>query len=169
MGKYLTNFKTKEEYEAFRDGDQYILPNVSFVEDSGSVINNQYQIPGGGGSGSRNIDYLDIATGNQAIWEIAGYFGGYARIINSETNLAEIGNLLSALYTDTGIDFGKAKAVAIDKDMKISTPGSNKPMSLLEVLDDIGPELSEFYYSYPRLTEEEFYSLEPRECELQSN
>lgn len=168
MGKYLTNFKTKEEYEAFRGGNQYITPNVSFVEDSGSIINDQYQIPGGGG-GSRNIDYLDIATGGQGIWEIAGYFGGYARVINTETNLAEIGNLLSTLYTDTGLDLGRAKAVAIDKDMKISIPGSDKPISLLEVLDSMGPEMANFYYSYPHMTEEEFYSLEPRECELQSN
>lgn len=43
MGKYLTNFKTKEEYEAFREGDQYLLPNVSFIETNGLVINDSYQ------------------------------------------------------------------------------------------------------------------------------
>jgi surface protein len=48
MGKYLTNFKTKEEYEAFKAGDSYLTPNVSFIETAGSVINDSYQIPGGG-------------------------------------------------------------------------------------------------------------------------
>lgn len=50
MGKYLTNFKTKEEYDAFKSSSDYVVPNVSFVEDSGSIINDSYQISGGGNS-----------------------------------------------------------------------------------------------------------------------
>lgn len=49
MGKYLTNFKTKEEYEAFKAGGSYLTPNVSFIETAGSVINDSYQVPTSGG------------------------------------------------------------------------------------------------------------------------
>lgn len=59
MGKYLTNFKTKEEYEAFKAGGSYLTPNVSFIETAGSVINDSYQVPtSGGGSGVQADDLL---------------------------------------------------------------------------------------------------------------
>ena len=71
--KYLTNFKTKEEYEAFKASGEYITPNVSFIETAGSVINDSYQVPtsgGGGGNTGGGVIYLDItqvvaATGSQ--------------------------------------------------------------------------------------------------------
>ena len=44
MGKYLTNFKTKEEFNSFKDSSNYIYPNISYIEDSGSVINKSPQI-----------------------------------------------------------------------------------------------------------------------------
>lgn len=36
--KYLKQFKQVSEYEAFKAGDEYITPNVSFVEDSNEVM-----------------------------------------------------------------------------------------------------------------------------------
>jgi hypothetical protein len=78
MGKYLTNFKTKEEYEAFKAGGEYLTPNVSFIETAGSVINDSYQVPTSGeGSGVEANDlfyymnntadnpkfYIDLKTG----------------------------------------------------------------------------------------------------------
>ena len=34
MGKYLKKFNTKEEYEAFKEGEEFVLPNVSHVTNS---------------------------------------------------------------------------------------------------------------------------------------
>lgn len=50
MGKYLKNFNTTEEYEAFREGDQYLVPNVSFIENTASVINDSWYVPESGDS-----------------------------------------------------------------------------------------------------------------------
>jgi hypothetical protein len=58
MGKYLTNFKTKEEYDTFKSSNDYVVPNVSFVEDSGSIINDSYQIPTEGGGSNVEADDL---------------------------------------------------------------------------------------------------------------
>ena len=58
MGKYLTNFKTKEEYEDFKASGEYLTPNVSFIETAGSVINDSYQIQGGSAS---TMEYWDVS------------------------------------------------------------------------------------------------------------
>lgn len=50
MGKYLKIFNTTEEYEAFREGDQYLVPNVSFIEGTASVINDSWYVPESGDS-----------------------------------------------------------------------------------------------------------------------
>jgi hypothetical protein len=55
MGKYLKNFNTKEEYEAFKASSEYLTPNVSFIKTAGSVINDSYQIE----SGEKMI-YFDV-------------------------------------------------------------------------------------------------------------
>lgn len=52
MGKYLKNFNTTEEYEAFREGDQYLVPNVSFIENTASVINDSWYVPESGDDSS---------------------------------------------------------------------------------------------------------------------
>ena len=38
--KYLKKFNQASEYEAFKAGDEYITPNVSFVKDSNEVMFN---------------------------------------------------------------------------------------------------------------------------------
>lgn len=37
--KYLKQFKQASEYEAFKAGDEYITPNVSYVEDGNLYYN----------------------------------------------------------------------------------------------------------------------------------
>ena len=37
--KHLKKFNTTTEYDQFKAGDQYILPNVSFVVESGVAFN----------------------------------------------------------------------------------------------------------------------------------
>lgn len=65
MGKYLTNFKTKEEYEAFKAGGSYLTPNVSFIETAGSVINDSYQVQG---DSAKVVDALHFLDYQSLIW-----------------------------------------------------------------------------------------------------
>lgn len=38
MGKYLKKFETETDYQAFKDSDEWIIPNVSAIYDAGEVF-----------------------------------------------------------------------------------------------------------------------------------
>ena len=42
MSKYLKLFNQDAEYQAFKETEEYILPNVSYVEDINVVYYNPY-------------------------------------------------------------------------------------------------------------------------------
>ena len=47
MGKFIKLFDNQESYDSFKNGSNYVEPNISFVKDTGSLINNRLQITGG--------------------------------------------------------------------------------------------------------------------------
>lgn len=47
MGKYIKLFDNQESYDSFKNSSNYVEPNISFVKDTGSLINNRLQIIGG--------------------------------------------------------------------------------------------------------------------------
>ena len=42
MGKYLKKFNEDAEYQAFKESEEYILPNVSYVENNNVVYYNPF-------------------------------------------------------------------------------------------------------------------------------
>lgn len=88
MGKYLKNFNTTEEYEAFREGDQYLVPNVSFIENTASVINDSWYVPQSGGSGGEGggsaMIYVDTTKLPQD--------GPYAMVLSMIHVIAKVDN-----------------------------------------------------------------------------
>lgn len=79
--KYLTNFKTKEEYNSFKDSSNYIYPNISYIEDSGSVINKSPQIQ------EKQIEITE--NGEITITPDAGF--AYLNSVKVKTNVAQSG------------------------------------------------------------------------------
>ena len=81
MGKYLTNFKTKEEFNSFKDSSNYIYPNISYIEDSGSVINKSPQIQ------EKQVEITE--NGEITITPDAGF--AYLNKVSVKTNVAQSG------------------------------------------------------------------------------
>jgi hypothetical protein len=121
MGKYLTNFKTKEEYDTFKSSSDYVVPNVSFVEDSGSIINDSYQISGSSNN-STNYEYIDISElSNDDKLSIIG-FAAAVKLVMQEANLVGIfptALLLGPGSTDASQLLNIATSVAIDMDLEM--------------------------------------------------
>ena len=73
--KHLKFFKTKEEYEAFRSGGQYLIPNVSFIESEGTVINDAYRTSGK----DDDVIFLDL----EKIGSFDAWLEAFANLIHS--------------------------------------------------------------------------------------
>lgn len=152
--KYLTNFKTKEEYEAFKASGEYLTPNVSFIETAGSVINDSYQIPGGSAS---SVEYLDVTELDEDMrfslinscslvkWvDYSGVVYIYPAIF-AKNEAYDFYNEVMAI----AIDFSSMVSITIDSFGSIKELISCDNGYSLEMLD-----------SLPRITEEEFYNLD---------
>ena len=152
MGKYLTNFKTKEEYEAFKASGEYLTPNVSFIETAGSVINDSYQIQGGSAS---SVEYLDVRNIDENL-SFSLINSSYLVKIPVEGHvfiypILCVENGSNELYVDT-------VAIAIDFSASIAHPDGI--MTIKEMISiDAGYPL-EVFDSIHRITEEEFYNLD---------
>ena len=154
MGKYLTNFKTKEEYEAFKAGGSYLTPNVSFIETAGSVINDSYQIQGGSAS---TMEYWDVTALPLGAAELAIY----ALLVKFKTN--------GAIYIrSTGSMFGEIEAeeletslfaIALDKNIKMIDSKDGSVATVGEIFESKGfPDFTSI--GWKQITEEEFYNLD---------
>lgn len=99
MGKYLKNFNTTEEYEDFREGDQYLVPNVSFIENTASVINDSWYVPQSGGSGGET-EYFRID------WDRLKSEFGYLPVKDYENIGAFLANQSSIFMCVTAAHFG---------------------------------------------------------------
>lgn len=162
MGKYLTNFKTKEEYEAFRGGDQYVTPNVSFIETAGSVINDSYQVPtsgqGGGSASGSAMEYLDV-RGLGIEEKSTSLMVAYMMNVESERIGGKCVIPISAAFAGSlnyGEILGDIKYLSINLNDVVNISGrkmSIKDFITLQTIDDT------FFDSIPRITEEEFYAL----------
>lgn len=153
MGKYLTNFKTKEEYEDFKASGEYLTPNVSFIETAGSVINDSYQIQGGTAS---TMEYLDVRNIDEDL-KFSLINSSYLIKIPAEGNnfiyptLFAANDFYNILYVDT---------VAIAIDFSASVAFNNETLTIKEMIScDNGYPLDVFD-SIPRITKEEFYNLD---------
>lgn len=161
MGKYLKNFNTTEEYEAFREGDQYLVPNVSFIENTASVINDSWYVPQSGGSGGGNIEYLDIRQytadiiNNQYIATVLGGAVSIKIIYNGMQFVGPVYFMLSVL-NDIQAVVTNTIQVAIDWSAKTVIAGETKTVLDMALLKATQEQLN----AIPRLTKEEFYNLE---------
>lgn len=163
MGKHLTNFKTKEEYEAFKASGEYITPNVSFIETAGSVINDSYQIQGGSAS---SMEYLDTTGINIQQYDVNAQatllsFGDDAKTV-SDMGLGVYPMALSCINITRNEDF-QLIAMSFNKDKRamLKTPdGEIMSMTWKEFSSLLDPTLYEVLNSCPRITKEEFYNLD---------
>ena len=58
--KYLKEFSTENDYLAYRDGDNYLKPNVSLCDDNGNVYYNYSPFNG--------YDYIDLGLPSGTLW-----------------------------------------------------------------------------------------------------
>lgn len=146
--KYLTNFKTKEEYEAFKAGDSYLTPNVSFIETAGSVINDSYQVQGGGSASTMEYfladDMMELG-GFASVLKLYYEDEGFTRIIPACPWGAE--------------EYQNSILVAVGLDLQSEFIGP-EPFSgkLIDIFVKMGLS-EEAIASIPRITKEEFYNL----------
>lgn len=148
MGKYLTNFKTKEEYEDFKASGEYLTPNVSFIETAGSVINDSYQVPtsGVGGGSASSWKYFDMSMELPNKEMLIAYFAMLAKIDNQITTGASL--ILAGEEA-----FSQVKAIAVDLSKNIISPANGELISLENFLSTTG-------IAFKEITEEEFYNLD---------
>ena len=189
MGKYLTNFKTKEEYNSFKDSSNYIYPNISYIEDSGSVINKspqiqekQVEITENGeititpDAGFAYLNKVSVKT------NVEGQGGGSAsgnEVFNCEyLDISEVSNKLEwvsiailAKTSSQGMTFIAPSsynpfgltgllAVAVDFNFSIVAESGGQKMEIpIRELLNQNGVSNEDIAAIPRITKEEFYTL----------
>ena len=150
MGKYLTNFKTKEEYEDFKASGEYLTPNVSFIETAGSVINDSYQVQGGSAS---TMEYFRVESIKEYnLQDFASLLKWHNESADSIT-IAPV-----TIFTFRDFESSSLIAVGIDfqSEYRMPEPFNGK---LSDVLLKMGfPQA--VIDSIPRITKEEFYNLD---------
>ena len=154
MGKYLTNFKTKEEYEAFKAGGSYLTPNVSFIETAGSVINDSYQIESGSAS---SLEYWDVTALPLAVAEMCMY-GLLVKFKKNDAiyirSTASIFGEIEAEELETSLF-----AIALDRNIKMIDNKDGAVATVGEIFESKGfPDFT--VLGWRQITEEEFYSLD---------
>ena len=156
MGKYLTNFKTKEEYEDFKASGEYLTPNVSFIETAGSVINDSYQIQGGSADTMEYFILKDAGEYGEVLTSTASYFK--AQITNDPVGLMIVPVLeatkklieMSEFPIALGVDFKSKFLVSQDDDIR--------EMTLMDYISSMGAP-TDGIANIPRITKEEFFTL----------
>lgn len=113
-----------------------------------------------GGSGIRNVEYLDLTADPNSITMIE-LMGGFISAARINFNGKEItsGGLIIGIQAADQLD--NLKAICIDKDLKF-TRFSNDLVTLHTYetwTKDFTPEIWDLYNSIPRMTEEEFYKI----------
>lgn len=152
MGKYLKNFNTTEEYEAFREGDQYLVPNVSFIENTASVINDSWYVPqsGSGGGGGSAMIYVDTTKLPQD--------GPYAMLLSMIHVIAKVDNegekmIVPPVLGQSAPD-ATSLAIGYIPTMRIFFNGQFSTAQELLTSNDTGEVITQ-----AEITEEEFYNI----------
>ena len=155
MGKYLKNFNTTEEYEAFREGDQYLVPNVSFIENTASVINDSWYVPQSGGSGEGDSDTMEYVLGDAMALNSA-----LMAVAPSVKFSLENGSLCIMPYTlASSLGVKNITVIAYKIDFKEIIVAAGNVVTVVDFLASEGVTEADIA-ALPRITKEEFYSLE---------
>lgn len=148
--------------EITSNGTTSVEPDAGFGYLSG--VNVSVNVPQGGGgesgeggSGSRNVEYLDFTTNSEniAILEAIIGFVSQIRFIFNETTFVLSG--LAAVQFGGEI-FNTLQYASIDRDAKFVN--QNGVHTFDGFISSFPDEIRQMYDSIPRLTEEEFYNLE---------
>lgn len=160
MGKYLKNFNTTEEYEAFREGDQYLVPNVSFIENTASVINDSWYVPqsGGSGGGGSTMEYLDVSGLDEA--NVARLIV-YGNIVKFSYNGQSAFLTTANPYVGMLIKDVPPSAISIDFATVVTFTDIMQNMTIKDALLQTGstPITEAELAAIPRITKEQFYTI----------
>ena len=127
--EYLKEFKTENDYLAYRDGGGYVKPNVSLCDDNGNVYYNL---------NNNGHDYVDLGLSSGTLWATMNV--GASKPSDSGLYF-QWGDITG--YTAEQVGKGEGKKAFIWADYKWSIDGSSSNFSkyntagaTLELADD---------------------------------